>query len=233
MSDSLRSHGFHATRRLLCPWNSPDKNNAVGSHFLLQGIFPAHGSNLGLLHCRQIIDHLSHQESKERRCYKSVWVQWPENQGLQCGGGHGNSLQFSFLENPHGQRSLVGYGPWGHTESDTTERLTLLVSEGRRRMPQLKKREKEFTLSLHLFCLGSQWTDDAHSHWWGPTHTGEGRPSLFNLLFQMLISPINTLTDILKNNVLLAIWAPLSPVTLRYKISHHRFYFLISSLYVL
>ena len=21
----------------------------------------------------------------------------------------------------HGQRSLVGYGPWGHTESDTTE----------------------------------------------------------------------------------------------------------------
>ena len=25
----------------------------------------------------------------------------------------------------HGQRSLAGYSPWGHTESDTTERLTL------------------------------------------------------------------------------------------------------------
>ena len=25
----------------------------------------------------------------------------------------------------HGQTSLVGYRPWGHTESDTTERLTL------------------------------------------------------------------------------------------------------------
>ena len=27
------------------------------------------------------------------------------------------------LENPHGQRSLAGYSPWGHKESDTTERL--------------------------------------------------------------------------------------------------------------
>ena len=25
----------------------------------------------------------------------------------------------------HGQRSLVGYSPWGHKESDTTEQLTL------------------------------------------------------------------------------------------------------------
>ena len=28
-------------------------------------------------------------------------------------GGHGNSLQYSCLEDPHGQRSLVGYSPWG------------------------------------------------------------------------------------------------------------------------
>ena len=27
-------------------------------------------------------------------------------------------------EEPHGQRSLAGYNPWGHKESDTTERLT-------------------------------------------------------------------------------------------------------------
>ena len=25
----------------------------------------------------------------------------------------------------HGQRTLVGYSPWGHEESDTTEQLTL------------------------------------------------------------------------------------------------------------
>ena len=37
------------------------------------------------------------------------------------GGGHDNPLQYSCLENPPGHRSLVGYGPWGCKESDTTE----------------------------------------------------------------------------------------------------------------
>ena len=41
--------------------------------------------------------------------------------GKSPGGGHGNPLQYSCLENPHGQRSLGGYSPWGRTESDTTE----------------------------------------------------------------------------------------------------------------
>ena len=35
--------------------------------------------------------------------------------------GYGNLLQYSYLENPHGDRSLVGYSPWGRKESDTTE----------------------------------------------------------------------------------------------------------------
>ena len=35
--------------------------------------------------------------------------------------GHGNPLQYSCLEHPHGQRTLVDYSPWGHTESDVTE----------------------------------------------------------------------------------------------------------------
>ena len=30
----------------------------------------------------------------------------------------------SCLKNPHGQRSLEGYSPWGHKESDTAERLS-------------------------------------------------------------------------------------------------------------
>ena len=37
------------------------------------------------------------------------------------GGGHGNSLQYSCLENPHGQRSLAGYSPWGPKELDVPE----------------------------------------------------------------------------------------------------------------
>ena len=39
------------------------KNTGVGSHSLLQGIFPIQGSKPGLLHCRQILNHLSPQES--------------------------------------------------------------------------------------------------------------------------------------------------------------------------
>ena len=37
--------------------------------------------------------------------------------------GHGNPLQYSCLENPLGQRSLAGYGPWGWKELDMTEWL--------------------------------------------------------------------------------------------------------------
>ena len=44
---------------------------------------------------------------------------------VRCpGGGNGNPLQYSCLENPYEQRSLVGYGPWGQKESDTTEQLS-------------------------------------------------------------------------------------------------------------
>ena len=48
---------------LLCLWNSTGKNTGVGFHALLQGIFPTEGLNLGLLHCSQILYHLSHQGS--------------------------------------------------------------------------------------------------------------------------------------------------------------------------
>ena len=41
--------------------------------------------------------------------------------GRSPGGGHGNPLQYSCLENPHGPRSLAGCSPWGSEESDTTE----------------------------------------------------------------------------------------------------------------
>ena len=44
--------------------------------------------------------------------------------GRSPGGGHGNPLQYSSLENSHGQSSLVGYSPWDHKESDTTEQLS-------------------------------------------------------------------------------------------------------------
>ena len=44
--------------------------------------------------------------------------------GRSPGEGNGNPLQYSCLENPHGQRSLVGDSPWGCKESDMTEWLS-------------------------------------------------------------------------------------------------------------
>ena len=49
--------------RLLCPWNSLGKNTGVGSHSLLQRIFPTQGLNPGLLYYRWILYHLSYQGS--------------------------------------------------------------------------------------------------------------------------------------------------------------------------
>ena len=46
---ALRPRGLRPAR-LLCPWDSPGKDTAVGCHALLQGIFPTQGSNQGLLH---------------------------------------------------------------------------------------------------------------------------------------------------------------------------------------
>ena len=40
--------------------------------------------------------------------------------GRSPGGEYGNPLQRFCLENPHGQRSLAGYSPWGSRELDMT-----------------------------------------------------------------------------------------------------------------
>ena len=56
-SESLRPRGLYG------PWNSPGQKTGVGSLSLLQWIFPAWGSNPGLLHCRWILYQLSHKGS--------------------------------------------------------------------------------------------------------------------------------------------------------------------------
>ena len=63
--------------QLLCSWDSPGKNTEVGCYVLLQGIFPAQESNLSLPHCRQILYHLSHQESPRIL----EWVAYPFSRG--------------------------------------------------------------------------------------------------------------------------------------------------------
>ena len=55
LSDCLWPHGLYS------PWNSLGQTTGVGSHSLLQRIFPTQGSNPGLMHCRLILYQLSHR----------------------------------------------------------------------------------------------------------------------------------------------------------------------------
>ena len=61
-------------------------------------------------------------DSKESTCNSGDLGLVP-GLGRSPRGGHGNPPQYSCLENPHGQRSLAGYSPWGHKQLTTTERL--------------------------------------------------------------------------------------------------------------
>ena len=120
---------------------------------LLQEIFPTQGSNLGLLHCRQTLYHLSHQGSS-----KKAWIDINaeinnkkrqdvdnikaalvvKNPPAKAGGVR--DLGSSWVRKvpwrrewqptpvflpgePHGQRSLVGYSPRGRQASDMTKQL--------------------------------------------------------------------------------------------------------------
>ena len=58
-----------------------------------------------------------------RQYSSAMWDIWFQSLGWEGspGGGHDNSFQYSYLENPHGQKNLVGCSPWGLKESDTTE----------------------------------------------------------------------------------------------------------------
>ena len=71
MSDSLQPGALYSL------WNSPGQNTGVGSLSLLQGIFPIQGSNLGLLHCRQILYQLSHKGSPRIL----EWMAYPFSSG--------------------------------------------------------------------------------------------------------------------------------------------------------
>ena len=72
LSDSLQPNGLYS------PWNSPGQNTGVGSHSLLQGIFPMQRLNPGLPHWRQILYQLSHKGSLRIL----GWVAYPFSKGI-------------------------------------------------------------------------------------------------------------------------------------------------------
>ena len=89
-------------------WRPLKKRNrtTIWSSQLLLGIYPGFPGGL---------------DSKESACNAEDLGLIP-GLGRHPGGGHGNPLQHSCLENPQGRRSLASYSPWGLKELDTTER---------------------------------------------------------------------------------------------------------------
>ena len=76
-------------------------------------------------------------DGKESACNAGDMCSIP-GLGRFSGEGNGNPLQYSCLENAHGQRSLADYSPWGHKESDTTETfISICVSAY---LPHLKRK---------------------------------------------------------------------------------------------
>ena len=95
-----------------CLWNSPGKNTGMGSHSLLQGIFPPQGSNPGLPHCRWI---LYHQTTKEAFLTSGSFPM----SHLFTSGGHSIGASASVLP-----MNIQGWFPLGWTS------LIFLLSKG-------------------------------------------------------------------------------------------------------
>ena len=94
---------YHMDCSLLGSSALSDKNPGVSSLSLLQGIFLTQGSNPGLLHCRQILYHLTQQGSP-----KKIWINLP------------NHSQLPITTNPHTIARLKagGRGRWHPTRWD-------------------------------------------------------------------------------------------------------------------
>ena len=117
LSHSVVSHSGLEPTRLLCPWNSPGKNTGVGCHSLLQGSFPNHRLNQSLLHCRQILHHLSHQKNPKvtfqiQICFLPFYIflplwlysQWRGKMNSKSSRNYGYWLFFFFKCVPSNQR---------------------------------------------------------------------------------------------------------------------------------
>ena len=75
--------------------------------------------------------------------------------GRSPGGGHGNPLQYSCLENSHGQRRLAGYSPWGHTKWTQLKRLSMQHAYTNSATINCETLDKLFWLLIFSFSIKS------------------------------------------------------------------------------
>ena len=87
-------------------------------------------------------------------------------------------------EKSHGWRSLVGYSPWGHKESDTTERLHFTS------LPRAVLMLLCYIRTLWVQCTGIFLVNSFPTSDFGFTHLFNFCSSFFSLYFQAYLSPV-------------------------------------------
>ena len=109
---NLRSPGSSAGKESTCNAGDPSLIPGLGSS-------PSEGIGYPLQYSQtSLVAQLVKNTCNEGNLGSIPWL------GRSPGGGRGNPIQFSCLKNPHEQRSLEGYSPWGHKKSDSTEQLS-------------------------------------------------------------------------------------------------------------
>ena len=161
----------------------PGKNTGVDCHFLLQRIFLTQESNLGLLHCRQILYQLVVKKVKlvaqRLKCLLSMWGDLGSIPGSERspGEGNGNPLQYSCLENPMDRGSW-----WAAVHGITKSRTRLsdftftffwasLLAQRLKHLPAMRETwvpslgwedplEKEMAIHSSIFAWTIPWREE-------------------------------------------------------------------------
>ena len=97
-----------------CLLNSPGKNIRVVCHSLLQGIFLTQKSNPSILHCRQILYDLSHQESPFPQCHRDHSVAAIQGKSKSSFQEDQNctSLGSPHIRNLNTKREMLSHSEW-------------------------------------------------------------------------------------------------------------------------
>ena len=121
MSDSSQLHGLQPTR-LLRPWDFLGKSTRVGCHCFLwqrRGVwFKTQG--LKKINWGEGLPWWLSGKESACQCRKHGFDPWS---GKIPWRREWQPTPINLPGESYGRRSLVGYSPWGHKESDMTERL--------------------------------------------------------------------------------------------------------------
>ena len=121
----------------------------VGTHSLLQGIFPTQGSNTGLPHSRQILSHLSHHGSRSHLSTEIERKMW------YCSSNPMSHPRPKEKPQKDGSRGKITFRikPPTHQRCSEGSSITRVHQD-----PETPQRLRQNCLSLSCGGTGQQWT---------------------------------------------------------------------------